>query len=81
MSKSANVRIAWGGREAVETVAGYPSMFDTEDVIFGPKISFSAISKEVLVTERKAKKLARKVAVDSSVFDQTGCASPHNLYV
>ena len=81
MSKSANVRIAWGGREAVETVAGYPSMFDTEDIIFGPKISFSTISKEVLVTERKAKKLARKVAVDSSVFDQTGCASPHNLYI
>lgn len=81
MSKSANVRIAWGGREAVETVANYPSMFDTEDIIFGPKISFSAISKEVLTTERKARKLARKVAVDSSVFDQTGCASPHNLYI
>lgn len=81
MSKSANVRIAWGGREAVETVANYPSMFDTEDIIFGPKISFSAISKEVLGSERKAKKLARKVAIDSSVFDQTGCASPHNLYI
>ena len=35
----------------------------------------------MLGTERKARKLARKVAVDSSVFDQTGCASPHNLYV
>lgn len=81
MSKSANVRIAWGGRQAVETVASYPSMFDTEDIIFGPKISFSVISKEVLGTERKAKKLARKVAIDSSVFDQTGCASPHNLFI
>ncbi|MHA7943511.1 LuxE/PaaK family acyltransferase [Formosa sp. 3Alg 14/1] len=81
MSKSAQVRIAWGGKEAVETVAKYPSMFDTEDIIFGPKISFSAISKDVLQTERKARKLARKVAVDSSVFDQTGCASPHNLYI
>lgn len=81
MSKSANVRIAWGGKEAVETVSNYPSLFDTEDIIFGPKISFSAISKEVLSTERKAKKLARKVAIDSSVFDQTGCASPHNLYI
>ena len=81
MSKSANVRIAWGGREAVETVASYPSMFDTEDIIFGPKISFSSISNEVLTTKRKAKKLARKVAVDCSVFDQTGCASPHNLFI
>jgi len=81
MSKSANVRIAWGGREAVETVANYPSMYDTEDIIFGPKISFSVISAEVLSSERKAKKLARKVAVDASVFDQTGCASPHNIYI
>jgi hypothetical protein len=81
MSKNANVRIAWGGREAVETVASYPKNFDTEDIIFGPKISFSVISNDVLVNERTAKKLARKVAVDSSIFDQTGCASPHNLFV
>jgi hypothetical protein len=81
MSKNANVRIAWGGREAVETVASYPKNYDTEDIIFGPKISFSVIANDVLVDERAAKKLARKVAVDSSVFDQTGCASPHNLYI
>jgi len=81
MSKSANVRIAWGGREAVETVASYPKNYDTEDIIFGPKISFSVIANDVLVDDRAAKKLARKVAVDSSIFDQTGCASPHNLYI
>jgi hypothetical protein len=81
MSKKANVRIAWGGREAVETVASYPKNYDAEDIIFGPKISFSVIANEVMVDERAAKKLARKVAVDSSIFDQTGCASPHNLYI
>ena len=81
LAKSTNIRITWGGQEAVETVSNYPSKFDTEDIIFGPKISFSTISKEVLINERKAKKLARKVAVDSSVFDQTGCASPHNLFI
>jgi hypothetical protein len=81
MSKNANVRIAWGGREAVETVASYPKNYDTEDIIFGPKISFSVIANDVLIDERAAKKLARKVAVDSSIFDQTGCASPHNLFI
>jgi hypothetical protein len=81
MSKNANVRIAWGGREAVETVASYPKNYDTEDIIFGPKVSFSVIANDVLVDERAAKKLARKVAVDTSIFDQTGCASPHNLYI
>ena len=81
MSINANVRIAWGGAQAVQSVASYPKSYETEDVIFGPKISFSVIAKESLADERMAKKLARKVAVDISIFDQTGCASPHNLYI
>lgn len=81
MSKQADVRIAWGGKEAVETVAAYPARFDAESIIFGPKLSFSVIAKEALKSEVEAKKLARRVAVDVSVFDQTGCASPHNLYI
>ena len=81
MSKSADIRIAWGGREAVETVAGYPSMFNSETVIFGPKLSFAVVTKEMLCDEQAVKKLARRVAVDVSVFDQTGCASPHNLFI
>ena len=81
MSKNADVRIAWGGREAVETVAGYPSKYDCETVIFGPKLSFAVVSKEMLSDEQTAKKLARRLSVDVSVFDQTGCASPHNLFI
>lgn len=81
MSKAADVRIAWGGREAVETVAGYPSRYDAETVIFGPKLSFSVIGREALQEEQEVKKLARRMAVDVSVFDQTGCASPHNLFI
>ncbi len=81
MSKQADVRIAWGGREAVETVSNYPARYDAETVIFGPKLSYSVIAKEELSSLQDAKKLARKVSVDVSVFDQTGCASPHNLYI
>ena len=81
MSKNAEVRIAWGGREAVETVASYPSKYDCETVIFGPKLSFAVVSKEMLADEQAAKKLARRVSVDVSVFDQSGCASAHNLFI
>lgn len=81
MSASADVRIAWGGREAVETVASYPSRYDAETVIFGPKLSMAVISREDLQDEHEARKLARRVAVDVSIFDQTGCASPHNVYI
>ena len=81
MSASADVRIAWGGREAVETVAGYPSRYDAETVIFGPKLSMAVIARKDLQDEQEARKLARRVAVDVSIFDQTGCASPHNVYI
>lgn len=81
MSKNADVRIAWGGREAVETISGYPSKYNCETVIFGPKLSFAVVTKEMLTDEQVAKKLARRVSVDVSVFDQTGCASAHNLFI
>ncbi|MDR3246395.1 MAG: acyl-CoA reductase [Prevotellaceae bacterium] len=82
MSASSHVRIAWGGKESVETVANYPASYDCETVIFGPKLSFAVIGKEILTDDlQELKKLARKVAIDVSVFDQTGCASPHNLFL
>ena len=81
LSSEADVRIAWGGKEAVETVASYPSKIDCDTVIFGPKISYAVIARESLSSEQEARKLARKVSVDVSVFDQTGCASPHNLFI
>lgn len=70
-----------GRKEAVETVAKYPSMIDCETVVFGPKLSYAVIAREELSSEHAAKKLARRVSVDVSVFDQSGCASPHNLYI
>lgn len=81
MSMIADARIAWGGQEAVSAVAAFPSKYDCEDIIMGPKLSMAVVSKESIEDERKAKKLARKLAVDASVFDQTGCASAHNVFV
>lgn len=81
LSSQADVRIAWGGREAVQSISNYPSKISSDTVIFGPKLSFAAISRESLNSEKEARNLAKKLAVDISVFDQTGCASPHNLYI
>jgi len=81
MSEMADVRIAWGGKESVTAVAAYPAKYDCESIIMGPKLSFSVISAEALDSAHAAKKLARKTAIDASVFDQTGCASAHNVFV
>ncbi len=81
MSRIADVRVAWGGAEAVSTISAFPSKYDCVDIIMGPKLSFTVVSCDELTDEHKAKKLARKIAVDASVFDQTGCASTHNVFV
>ncbi|MBQ9274863.1 MAG: hypothetical protein IJ228_08620 [Succinivibrio sp.] len=81
MSRAAAARIAWGGAEAVTAVTSFPSPYDCPDIIMGPKLSLSVVSREALTDERAARKLSRKCAVDASVFDQTGCASTHNIFV
>lgn len=81
LSMAADVRIAWGGKEAVEAVTQLPKKPTTEDVIYGPKLSFMAIAKDYLNTERALQKIARKAATDVAVFDQYACASPHTIFV
>jgi hypothetical protein len=81
LSQSTDVRVAWGGREAVESVMNLPRRYGTEDVIFGPKTSFMVIGKEVLGSEASGSKIARRASVDASLFDQLGCNSPHTVFV
>ncbi|MFY9825862.1 MAG: acyl-CoA reductase, partial [Thermoanaerobaculia bacterium] len=81
LSRAADVRVAWGGREAMEALAGLPSRYDCQDVFFGPKLSYLCIGREALATERSYRRLLRHAAVDCSVFDQYACSSPHTVFV
>lgn len=79
LSLQADVRIAWGGKEAVETIMGLEKRLGCEDIIFGPKYSYALIDKESLRADMKG--LAGKLAVDVSAFDQYACSSPHTVFV
>jgi hypothetical protein len=81
VSEMADVRVVWGGAEAVKAVAALPRRWDGEDVVFGPKLSFAAVGREALMTESAANKAARGLAIDCSVFDQEACASAHTVFV
>ncbi|MGE9296689.1 MAG: acyl-CoA reductase [Puniceicoccales bacterium] len=81
LSMLADVRLAWGGREAVETVSSLPKRYSADDIIFGPKLSFMVIGRTVLDRDRAFRRLARRAATDVCVFEQTGCASPHTIFV
>ncbi|MBN2578676.1 MAG: hypothetical protein JXB10_06760 [Pirellulales bacterium] len=81
LSLGADVRVAWGGREAVEAVMNFPRRFGTEDLIFGPKLSLAIVGRERLGDVESARRDALAVARDTAAFDQQGCNSPHTVFV
>ncbi len=81
LSEAADVRVAWGGREAVESVMRLPRRLGTEDIVFGPKTSFAVIGAERLSNEADARRVAQALARDCVAFDQQGCNSPHTVFV
>jgi hypothetical protein len=80
-SASADVRVAWGGREAVESVAALPKKYTCQDILFGPKLSMMVIDRYALDSPKNIRKLIRRAATDASVFDQFACASPHTIFI
>lgn len=81
LSTLADVRVAWGGREAVEAIMNLPRRFGTEDIVFGPKTSFVVVGAEKLAGETEARKAATLVARDAVALGQRGCNSPHTIFV
>jgi len=78
ISEQADVRIAWGGKESIEIVLGLKKKLFCEDIVFGPKYSYAVIDKSF---EKNSSDVARRLAVDVSVFDQYACSSPHTVFV
>jgi hypothetical protein len=81
LSLAADVRVAWGGLDAVEAIMNLPRRFGTEDIVFGPKLSLAIVGAERLADAETAQRVARAVAADACAFDQRGCNSPHTVFV
>ena len=81
LSQIADVRVAWGNMEAVETIMNLPKHYGTIDIIFGPRTSLMVIGKEYLQNTIDAERIAKNAALDGSLFEQRGCNSPHTIFV
>ena len=79
LSKNADIRIAWGGQEAVSSILSLEKNFFTEDIIYGPKYSYAILDSQFL--ESNTKSLAQRLAMDISIFDQYACNSPHTIFI
>ena len=81
LSKTADVRIAWGGKDAIDSIINLPKRFHTDDIILGPRTSLCVVSRESLQSSKKISILVKEIARDVFAFNQLGCNSPHNLYL
>ena len=81
LSKNSDIRIIWGGEEAVTKIAKLPKKISCKDIIFGPKVSMAYISKNKISTKKDIKNFSDLFVNDVFNFDQLGCNSPHNLFV
>ena len=79
LSMEADVRIAWGGKDAVNSIVSLPKSPFTEDIIYGPKYSYAIVDEESL--KNQSEKITQRIAVDVSMFDQYACSSPHTILV
>ncbi len=80
ISKYADVRVAWGGGNAINSIKNYTHKNTCNDVMFGPKTSFSIISKEYINNRLNRKSFFLKLSRDISSFEQRACSSPHTIF-
>lgn len=80
MSISADSRIVWGGKEAVDHITSLPKKTTCKDLVFGPKYSFAVFDKEI-VKSQKLSTYMDKLVMDTILFGQRACSSPQVLFV
>ena len=76
MSRVADVRIAWGGKEAVESIRGLQTDWDADTIVLGPRVSLAVV--DPLLAERRQ---IDRLASDIAYFDQQACSSPQRVFV
>ncbi|MFX0072195.1 MAG: acyl-CoA reductase [Candidatus Hermodarchaeota archaeon] len=79
LSEIADVRIVWGGEEAVKAISNLSKRSHCEDIIFGPKYSFSVFDTEAIESNNFLRYI-RFLVNDIILFDQAACTSPHTVF-
>jgi hypothetical protein len=82
MSLAADVKMMWGGAEAIRAISALPRREHCGEIIFGPKYSIGVIDKDRL--EGEPAKLEDAIAGfvrDISIFDQRACSAPQTIFI
>jgi hypothetical protein len=82
MSLAADVKIAWGGAEAIRAISALPRREHCSEIDFGPKYSIGLIDRAR--AEGEPARLEETIAAfsrDIAVFDQRACSAPQTIFV
>ena len=69
LSKKADSRIIWGGKEAVTNMLSLPRKINCKDIVFGPKVSLSYISKNRICNYQDLKSFSELFVNFSKVIE------------
>jgi hypothetical protein len=72
----ADVRVIWGGDEAVQRIKAIPSAPATIDLAFPARHSLTVLDASAVLAEANLDSLAGRFFNDAYWFDQLGCSSP-----
>jgi hypothetical protein len=75
-----DTRIIWGGEESVNAISNTSKKENCEDIIFGPKYSFSIIDSETIHDVNLLKKTMNNLVYDIIFSEQNSCTSPQILF-
>jgi hypothetical protein len=81
MSLAADVRVVWGGHEAVAAVTRLPRQEHCEDVVLGPKFSLAVVDAETVADPAALARCVQSLAKDVVLFEQAACSSPHIVFI
>ncbi len=82
MSLAADVKIIWGGAEAIQAISALPRREHTSEIIFGPKYSIGLIDRRKI--QSPPEKLDETIAAfvrDIAIFDQRACSAPQTFFI
>ena len=80
MSLTADARVIWGGKEAVDSISLLPKKTTCKDLMFGPKYSFAVFHKSA-IESLDFERYLEKLVMDITTFDQKACSSPQVIFV
>jgi hypothetical protein len=80
LSRRADARVVWGGRDAVAAVRQLPQPEHGVELVFGPRYSIGVIDATRLERD-DVDALFAAIARDIAAFDQRACSSPQTIFV